>query len=466
MKKLTNIYGWMLRVLVAMLGVLSGEVVATVDLPTFYHAPFFQGDGRRDPGNWATNIMVRYGTGHTWDSLDEQSKKRTLFSSVGSLDCARLGFGIPITAAQQPLSNQYWGTGNNTNNPLFNNVALPTGNNGKVDLTGRCDVQDLSIELTQYIKYGLFAHVFVPFRQVKIDHLGYKYKGNDIVNGVNIPAFFNGGFDRVLAEHGIKPLATPFKKSGVSDATVSLGWHGYGAIGSEWIMDLAGSLQAGILVPVADKLDDKYVSAVPLGYNKSWGFVARGSGEICVLDWVAAGVYADAILFLSQTQSLRMRTYEAQAGWLRLGKGFAKVETGTLWDCGGYMRLGALLHGLSVFAGYSFTRQEATTLSVRDPNFSVMLTVNEVPPGGAFAANVLKQSYAQGEVDIVVNADKRFAAWETHALHVGATLELGGKKSVIVPRLQAEYTYPFDGKNIFKAPMLGGTAGLQFSLGF
>lgn len=466
MKTLTNVRCWMLCILVGMIMLSSGYAVATVDLPTFYHAPFFQGDGRSNPGNWATKIMVRYGGGHTWDSLDEQSKKRTLFSSVGSLDIARLGFGTTINQVNQPLTYQYWGHGNNTATPLFNNLALPTGSDAKVDLTGRLDAKDLGIELTQHIKYGLFAHVYVPFRQVTIDRIGYKYKGAAVVNGQNMAAFFNSEFDKVLKEQGMNPLVSPFKKSGVSDVTASLGWHGYGAIGSEWIMDLAGSVQAGVIAPIADKLDDKYVAAVPLGYNNSWGFLARGTGEIGVLDWIAVGAYADALLFLGQTQSLRMRTFEQQSGWLRLGKGFAKVETGTLWDFGGYARIGALIHGLSLFAGYSFTRQESTTLTTKDSNFSVMLTLNEVSTGAVTAQNILKQSNAQGDMDFVVNADKRLAAWETHALHFGATLELGGKKSEIVPRLQAEYTYPFDGKNIFKAPVLGGTAGLQFSLGF
>lgn len=458
---MTSIRWLMARVIVGAiaLAMAPGGACATVDLPTFYRAPFFQSDGRCDPGNWATKIMVRYGQGHTWDSLDEQSKKRTLFSGVGSLDIARLGLEA-VDAATQPVSVGYWGTVAN----IFHGAALPTSNNGKVDLSGRCETQDLGIELTQYIKYGLFAHVYVPLRQVKIDHIGYRNKGEAVVNTVRIADLFNGDFDKVLREHGMQPLTTPFKKSGVSDVTASLGWHGYGKVGSEWIMDLAGNLQAGVLIPIADQVDNNRVAAVPLGYNKSYGFLARGDGEIGVFDWIAVGAYADAILFLSQSQNLRMRTHESQAGWLRLGKGFAKVETGTLWDCGGYVRLGALVHGLSIFGGYSFTRQEATQLTVKDANFKVMLTNFNSDPASLQVE--LHESSDQGDKDLVVNADQRLAAWETHALHVGATLELGGKQSEFSPRLQAEYTHPFDGKNIFKMPVLGGTVGLQFSLGF
>jgi hypothetical protein len=447
--------------MVAWAMVLVGGAAATVDLPTFYRAPFFQAEGRSDPGDWTSKIMVRYGQGHTWDSLDEQSKKRTLFSGVGSLDIARLGLEV-VNAATQPTTDTYWTIDHNK----FKNADLPTGNDGKVDLSGRCEAQDLGIELTQYIKYGLFAHLYVPIRQVKIDHIGYKNKGAAEVAGVTIANFFANDFDKILKEHGMQPLTTPFKKSGVSDVTASLGWHGYGTVGSEWIMDLAGSLQAGVIVPVAKQLDDAYVAAVPLGYNHSYGFLARGAGEVGIFDWVAVGAYADAIVFLSQNQTLRMRTHEQQSGWLRLGKGFAKVETGTVWDCGGYARLGALVRGLSIFGGYSFTRQEAARLTVKDAAFKVMITLNVVTAGAASATNIPHESNAQSEMDAVVNADKRLSAWEVHALHLGATLEFGGKKATFNPHLQVEYTHPFDGKHIFKAPVVGGTIGLQFSLGF
>jgi hypothetical protein len=94
-----------------------------------------------------------------------------------------------------------------------------------------------------------------------------------------------------------------------------------------------------------------------------------------------------------------------------------------------------------------------------------MITSNTKNDAGVLV-NALHESNAQGEMDAVVNADQRLGAWEVHALHVGATLELGGKKAALSPRLQVEYTYPCDGKHIFKTPVLGGTAGLQFSLGF
>ncbi len=449
-----------------MLLAMAPSLLATVDLPTFYRTPFFQGEVRNNPGNWTTKIMARYGQGHAWDSLNEQSKKQLLLSVAGPIDIARLGFGA--TAATQPTSATYWTTdlAKKPQEFKFNGKDLPTGDNGKIDLGGRFETHDLGLELTQFIKYGFFAHVYVPFRQVKIDHISYKNKSSATVTSGADADFFGekGAFNKILAEHNMQPLTTPFKKSGVSDVTASLGWHGYGKVGSEWIMDIAGNLQAGVIVPVAGKLDDKYVAAIPLGYNNSYGFLARGSGEIGVFDWVAVGAYVDSVMFLEQKQNLRMRTHEDQSGWLRLGKGVAKVETGTVWDCGGYVRLNALVPWLSLFGGYSFTRQEATQLTVKDSSFSVMLKKNI--PTGIAVDNKLVVSNDQGDVDTVVNADPRLFAWEVHALHVGATMAIGAKDAKVIPRLQVEYTYPFDGKNIFKTPMLGGTAGLQFSLGF
>ncbi len=443
--------------------IFLGQACAVVDLPVFYRAPFFQGEQEHKVADWSTQVMARYGQGNTWDSYDNQSKKQTLLSGVGPMDIARLGLGTPISQATQPRTHAYWGVGNQTPS-TFSGNALPTGNNGKIDITGKFETHDLGIELTQFIKYGFFGQVYVPFREVKIDHLGYKNKGDAQVNGVAVAQFFQStqNFDAVLKEHGMKPFATPFKKSGVSDVSVTLGWQGYGKIGSEWIMNLGGRLQAGVVLPVAGELDKTYVAAVPLGYNGDIGFTAHGSGEINIFDWISVGAYAGGIIFLEERKTVNMRTHEDQSGWLRLGKGFAKVEQGTLWDAGGYVRLSALIPGLSIFCGYSFTRQEATTVRVQDPNFKVMLT--RLNTNVAPVVVQLMESTEQGDKDAIVNADPRLQAWETHVVHVGVTFDLGWKN--LRPRLQVEYSHPFDGQLTFKTPVFGGTIGLQFGLGF
>jgi hypothetical protein len=435
-----------------------GRIFAVVDLAVSYRNPFFQGEGRSNPLDWTSKLMVHYGKGHAFDSLDDQGKKCALLSGVGQLDIARLGLGSQIDAAKMPVSNSYW----NTPKTKFSSTFQPSGNDGKIDLGGRCEAQDLGFELTQFITYGFFASVYVPFRQVTIDHINYKNKGPADVNTVNIANFFTNDFDKILKEYGMQPLATPYKKSGMSDATVSVGWHGYGKIGAEWLMDVSGDLQVGALLPIAGKVDDQYVAAVPLGYNKNYGVLARGSGEVGLFDWVSVGAYVDATLFFSQKQTTRMRTHESQSGWLRLGRGFAKIDPGTIWDCGCYLRFGALVQGLSIFGGYSFTRQESTRLTVRDEKVKVMLTTLSDDA----TKLELRESTSQGNKDSVVNADPYFSAWENQALHLGAMLELGGKRSIFSPKAQVEYSYPFDGKRIFKMPMLVGTFGLRVCFDF
>jgi len=462
----------MTKIILSVLGLFMVSwtvALSTVDLPVFYRAPFFQGEGRHKFVDWSTKIMVRYGGGwHTGQSMSGQSKRQVLLNCAGPLDIARLGLGMmDTTAVSKPVTDSYWGdSGNTWNGPStkFPSRFTPTGNDGKINLSGMFATQDLGFELTQSIKYGFYGQAYVPLRWVKVTDLGYENKGAALVNGVSVADFFQNDFDTILRENGMQPLKTSFNKSGLADVTAAFGWQGYGKIGSKWLMDLGGNLQMGGIFPIAKQLDKTNVAAIPLGYNNSYGTFARLNAEIGVFDWIAVGAYADAILFFNQRQTLQMRTDESQSGWLRLGAGFAQINSGTLWNGGGYIRLGAFVPGLTLFGGYSFTRQEDTKVSVMDSNFNVLLTkfdvvTQAIPPG-------LMPSTDSGDQDAVVKADPRFHAWEAHVLHFGATFEIGGSKAIFSPRLQIEYNYPFDGRMIFKTPMVRGTAGLQFSFGF
>lgn len=464
------------------LGILGVAAVSwptaspTVDLPVFYRTPFFCGEVQHKVTDWSTKIMVRYGQGSTWDSINGQSKKRALFNGVGPLDIVRLGFGTNIDQTTQPITYQYWGHGNNTAHPLFNNSPqpLPTNNDGKISLHGKCDVQDIGIELTQTAKYGFFGQIYAPVRSVKINHVSYKNLGSQTFAGMpNMEVFLqpDGDFNTVLAEHDIHPFTKSFKKTGITDVTAALGWHGYTKINSDIIKNLGGDMQLGVLLPLSGDLDRSYVAAIPLGYRKNIGALARVNGEVDVLDWISAGASGNVILFFDKKQELQMRTYDAgtpaggiQSGWLRLGSGFATVNMGTIWGFGAYVRIKPFIKGVSLFCGYSFTREEKIELTVKDSNFSVMLTL--VPPDTSGVPAVLTASTHGDDQNEVVRTDPRLRPWEMHVLHCGATIEFGESKAIFSPRLQVEYNYPFDANATFKTPMTAGTAGLQFSLGF
>lgn len=445
----------------------------TVDLPLFYRTPFFQGEIQHKETAWATKFIVRYGQGETWNCMDRNSKTKPLLNVAGPLDITRLGLGTRINPERQPVTDQYWQYNNSTHSVTFNEQPLPTphSNDGKLDLKGKFSVQDLGFELTQNAKHGFFGQIYVPIRSVKINHISFKNKGAATVNDVDINTFMHNDFNTILAEHHMHHFSTPFEKSGLSDITVSAGWQGYTNIGSQWIMNLGGSMEAGVLLPVAGKLDSHYVAAIPLGYNYSVGAFARLKGEINVLNWIGVGMYGDSILFFDQKQTLQMRTYDAhkstgdlQSGWLRLGKGFATLNAGSLWDCGAYIRIKPFLPGLSFFGGYSYTRQEATHVTVKDDDFSVLVTV--IPPNEPKGPAVLYPSKCHGDQNTVVKTDPRFHAWVIQTIHAGASLEIGKDDAKISPRIQVEYSYPFDAVLSFKTPIAGGSLGVHVSFNF
>lgn len=425
-----------------------------------YRASFFHAQERAAAKDWATQFLVRIADGSSSKSFDAQGGRAALLSgAAGLLDLARLGLGVDPTG--KPLSTTYWAKDANT----FKAAALPTGLNGKVELGGRLSVQDVALLLRQYVKYGFFVQVHAPVVALKLDTFSQVNKGAETVNGVKIPDMINA-LPSILAEYGYAKVTT-FKKTSISDVAALLGWQGYAKIGSEYIADIAGSFHVGFLLPVAGGADQNHPYAVSLGNQGHYGVTARGAAELGVFDWVALGASAGVSTFFKKHDTLRVRTHEDQSGWLRLGMGRVKVDLGSMWDVGAYARVSLLVRGLTGFLGYSFARQESTNLASHDNNLTVMLTksvVDAIAPYGM--KREVKASSLAADVDTVINADGRLAAWEIHTVHMGIRYCMSGPKSSLRPLVQFEYAYPFDGKNSVKLPLFAGTVGLMLQLMF
>lgn len=451
------------RRVLGVVGVLGGLCMLAMAEPAVhvpYRASFFQAQERAAAKDWATQFLVRIADGSSSKSFDAQGGRAALLSgAAGFLDLARLGLGVDPTG--KPLSRAYWTKGANT----FNGNALPAGLDGKMELGGRLSVQDVALLLRQYVKYGFFVQVHAPLVALKLDNVEQVNKGAGVVNGVNIPTMLNN-LSAILAEYGYGN-ATTFKKTSISDVAALLGWQGYAKIGSEYIADIAGSFHVGFLLPVAGRADQNHPYAVALGNQGHYGVTARGAAELGVFDWVALGASAGISTFFKKHDTLRVRTHEDQSGWLRLGMGRVKVDLGSIWDVGAYARVSLLVRGLTGFLGYSFARQELTNLASHDNNLTVMLTksvVDVVAPYGM--RREVQTSSLPADVDTVINADGRLAAWEMHMVHMGIRYCMSGPKSSFRPLVQVEYAYPFDGKNSFKLPLFAGTVGLMLQLMF
>jgi hypothetical protein len=236
------------------------QSLPALDVPVFYRTPYFQGQPAASVDDWAVFLKAHYAQGSTCKSWNSHSKRSSLFSSHGFFDIGKLGLNQD-NLIKLPLTNAQWGAGA----PLANGPAIP------VEFTGKFRLQEFDVTWRQNLFSGFFAHVSLPFKELKLNDIGFINHGEAIVSGVNVDNFLNNQLDPILKENGLAPVKTPFKKSGVGDLVITGGWQGETETDVSFIDRLSGLLQAGLLVPLAGKRDINRVFALPLGHDQYLG---------------------------------------------------------------------------------------------------------------------------------------------------------------------------------------------------
>jgi hypothetical protein len=433
--------------------------------------------------NWTSTILIGYEQGSATGSWDGDEKKQWLFSCYGPVDLLRLGLHVGAadvaTGASAPTSQtyNYWGykwaadTKAGSASGTFSKEINTRGINdtGRVDLGGRCRVQECEILLKQNIISGFFAQAQIPLRQVKLDRLCYSNGSQKVVptdaTGITIDTFVKTIFSQVLQESKFNTnWSDSVSKTGVGDITVGLGWHGYSHGDSEILKSLKGELFTGLVLPTASGKDEDRIFSLPLGYNKHLGFTASGGAQGALFaDWFNVGVTGSVIVFTTKNKYLRMKTDYNQTGWLMLEKGNAEVDQGAIWHAGGYIQVGPWA-GLSLRGGYSFTTQEHTSLKVKDDNFLKTYVTSEAVEDLTVTPNKIAHVVSK---DDIVNSDDRLRGWDVQMFHVALSYQpVLDKQEKIVPHLALEYAYPITGKRMFRLPMIGGHVSVSCSLLF
>ncbi|MFH0898690.1 MAG: hypothetical protein V1855_03865 [bacterium] len=442
---------------------LSGFSLQAVDLPVFYRAPLFQAfhDQRKD---WATRVAVRYAQGQTRSGWNGAEDKTSFLDIYGPLDITKLGLGLEYSD-NAPKTKEYWGSDTATL-VKADNLEKLAENDGKLKLKGKLKVYDLSFTIKQSLFSGFYAQVYIPVRRVKIqgvsiENLGSKVlkdnAGKDFLNVDDFVAGKNGfadaGLPVVLKENGFSSFESfeksIFKKTDIPSLLLSAGWQGEATESLGIIDSLRGFVQAGIIMPTSGRKNENELLALASGYNDFWGFNFQASAEV---SWwkLVLGAHAGVNVFLPSERTIRMSSDQAQAGWIRLGKGQAKVDQAALWNVSGYAKIHQILGGLSVLVGYSYVQQEDTDLLVKDDTF--LKSVVQTARAAAFPKFISKEH--------IVKSDPRFKNWNQQSLH--ALLEYDAQvhlKSWFAPVIRLEYAYPFIGKRSGAVDLFSGTLG-------
>ncbi len=435
--------------------------VCALDLPNFYRASFFQTEPTDKTKDWATLISARLAAGKTSHSYNVHEDRRPLFSQRGPFNLVRLGIGLQTPG---PLTQTYW---NQNQTGIFDNLTNLGPNDGMADYSGRFKINEYDFELKQNLFWGFYLHGYLPVRDIKIDHIKPHRRGAEIINTsygpVNMDTFISEKLPVIMHEAGLKPMRT-FKKSGVSDGVVSLGWQKSAELSKkEFLTSLSGFAQAGFLIAGASQADVDNSFAVPLGYNHDYAALIQGGLETCVLNFVTVGLQGEATIFIRDNARRRLMTdkNKQQNGWIILEKpAWVGNDQGTVWDVGVYARFDKLFKGFYATIGYSYTKQETTIYRVKQ-NWFLQTVIEQNQNEANWGTN-----YYMISQNNVANGDRRLRGWNTQTLHLLAGYDASVLLKSWGPFIRIEYDYPFLSKFMWPADMIGGTLGVSATWNF
>ncbi len=441
--------------------VLAPGVMA-VDTHVFYRAGLmpdmprhYSGSTKNDDKTQPIQVVLRVASGSTRDAFDGHEKKTALFNAHGAFDVLRLGNNLQDLTGKQETSSLWNPT---TGTWRANELTALSASDGKIVYSGRFSTTDVSLIGQVPLFSGLYAQACVPFSKLTVDSIAFKNQGASTVKNINIDTFMKTTLPLVLAENGINPIGDIRRDLSIGDPVLSVGWEGYSARLAPLVTEVAGYMQLGVSLPVADSAKQSVVFDLPHGYNGHLGCIGRGAIEANFFDWVTLGVQAGSSIFFPDRRDVPLKTDKAQNGWIVLEKVRVKEDFGSQWDVGGYLCITKIVKGLRALVGYTFTRQEATTYVVKDGNYLKDYRAAQLalPDGAVF---VSQDDYA--------NSDTRLQGWESQVLRTALqvnTAEMFGSSLGALAGI--EYNIPILGKYSWATDMTAGSLGCSFVLNF
>lgn len=445
---------------------LVGSVACAVELPVRYKAGALNVVHRKNTENWVSTLNVRYSSADAREGFDKNSERASALDILGHTDVVRLGFGLRDLVNTKITTFGNWKLGYVPEDLPLPAPVPPPGildirAENPVKLTGRVAGQEVALSLVQNLFSGFFLQAHLPFRSLTVDKISYEIIGpQNFPAGGSVKNFMDNELPVIMREQGMESLFSSYKKQGLSEAVLGLGWQGFNDKGFGVINDATGRVFVGAIIPGAGKKDQAYATGLPLGYDGFFGVHTRIELEVGLHKYFGLGAASSVSIFFTETRNERvMSDYgKKQQGLLAFEVARVGVDQGPVWDAAAYAKMHKVFYGLNVTIGYSFSRQEDTRFAVKDDTYLAAIAARysqQIPP------RFLNQND-------IANNDQRLRAWERQALYfiIGYDFGLHPTPPPIAPAIFFEYGYPLDGRRIVSSKYLGGSASLQLKFGF
>ena len=396
----------------------------TIDNVHFYHSARFQGQPRLICDK-LTTIETWINGGQTNKGFTANKTETSLLNIYGNINIRDLAKNIPnnINNLATTLITDLWD-------------KSPNYSFGNFETEGFFENIETGINWTQNFKHGFFTKINIPIRKLRIRDIRFIDKTPDntpLPTGITSASWvdFKNNFKQEIEKYNIK--LNSIQKSGFGDITLQAGWA-YSQQKSRLFDFIDTEIKFGFLLPTGKKSNINEAFDLSSGYDNFWGFPISFDAAAGLYEWLTFGTHIDAIFFIDDTKEMRMQTDLNQKGPIKLAKGVACVERGTVWNTNFFLKSDHIPWGLSMTLGYSYNKGESTVLTPEDPLFNYD----------------------------IVNLDEAYQEWSLHVLNVIFEYDFSLKSHPKLPYVSFNIDVPFRGRRAFKTRMTGTTLGINF----
>lgn len=426
-----------LRHLVLILICASTLPLQGYDNAHFYRATNFFLEPRLDR-DYLTTVDLFFQSGSTTKGINRNHDIVRSFDIWGTHDMHELAVGVPCKDLSNPLDliiqqlSLYPSRCTTSNDATKKQYKFAT-----YSICAGFSITELYLSFAQNFKKGFFALLYFPIRRMKVDDISFcdiSPKDATCPN-IDTPIWqtFKNNFCDILDRYCLS--AEPISATNLGDISIDIGWtHSFQQ--TEVLDFVDTTFKFGILIPSGEQKNENQIFSLPSGYGGHTGFEMSADLAFGAFDWLTLGSHFDALVFANKTKDIRLKTGQAQSGIIKLAKGCAKVERGSQWMAGTYIKFDHFIRGLSLLCAYSFVNKGRDSVCPLDT-----------------------EKFNVG----IANGDEQLFGYKMSTINVQVEYDFSQENRVFGPRIAAYYNIVVGGKRVIETNIGGANVGLEFA---
>ena len=316
-------------------------------------------------------------------------------------------------------------------------------NRGRFIVTGEYE----EFSTTFFSKYklpinlaGIFElDIFVPVKSMKFNNVCWEDQTKDAVSAdKEFKEDVSGQLEaKVLELGGLDINASGWKRNGIGDISLLLGWQRDFDQQKQYIKNVRINAHCGVTIPTGEKKDEDQSLFLPFGNDGAWAIPMSLGLDIDFIKSVRAGVNLDLLVSFNTTRIFRMKTSTYQTDFLLLNKGKAAKTQGPTWQFSLYTQAKRIFNKFSATVSYHFLKHDTDRLFPKTYDFDYN----------------------------IVNTAQSLQEWNTHFFTFRTSYAPWGidTKSSVKPQISFFYKLPIvTGRRVITAPTWGAQLALSF----